>query len=408
MDVPGRADQVSDEFKVLWANYVSDTYNSLRQDYSSRFFHPPGTQLTEPNDLRSRWFADPLEPRTCMGETVARQLCDWPIEGRFNLHDEYCEYHVTYAVDATGKMRPKRVAVSTEMREFWTLAAQHDPELVRRMATEVLGVQPSWRDLYGIDDPLTASLEQRRALFIRQTAGNGNFENGPRRPQGALNTHNLLFMSVGVNGLDDLLFIHMFGSLLYSVDDVGGLRPATRDEIFLQRSRPDLSCRNSDPEAALATQERVQQGQPVTFADPVGIYIHSFTQKKFIYEDAVIPDNWVRWRRGQPGMFQRLEVGPTDDEDVFLDEIFVREGAEEAQLTGGYQIVTNVEVGPLMIYGKAEPIDQKDHVLLQRDPRRIDCSEAGVCATIRSLKDRYDAEHRPPNGLRGGLAGSHG
>jgi hypothetical protein len=402
MDVPGRADQVSDSLKKLWGSYVAKTYDGLKKTYPSRFFHAPGTQLTAPKSLRSRWFADPLEPRTCMGEEVARQLCDWPIEGRFGLHDEYCEYHVTYATDASGKARPKRVAVSTEMREFWTLVAQHDPKTVQRMAKDVLGFEPSMRDLYGIDDPVSASPARRRRMFIRQTAGNGNFEAGPNRPQGPLNTQNLLFMSVGVNGLDDLLFIHMFGSLIYSVDDAAGRRPATRDEIFLQRSRPDLSCRNSDPEAALTVQSRVQQGHPVAFADPIGIYIHSFTQDKFIYKDEVIPERWVRWRRGQKGMFQRLEVGPGDDEPVFLDEILVLEGAEETPLTGGYQIVTNVEVGPLMVYGKSEPILPEDHVLLQSDARRIDCAEAGVCATIRALKDRYDAEHRPPSGLRGG------
>jgi hypothetical protein len=337
-----------------------------------------------------------------MGEEIARVLCDWPVEGRYNLHDEYCEYHVTYAVDASGKARPKRVAVSTEMREFWTLVAQHDPELVQRMATDVLGFEPSLRGLYGVDDPLSASPAQRRRLFIRQTAGNGNFEQGPNRPQGALNTQNLLFMSVGVNGLDDLLFIHMFGSLIYSVDDAAGRRPATRDEIFLQRSRPDLSCRNSDPEAALTTQSRVQRGHPVAFTDPIGIYIHSFTQEKFMFRGEVIPDGWVRWRRGQAGMFQRLEVGPGDDEAIFLDEILVREGAEEKPLTGGYQIVTNVEVGPLMVYGAPEAIRPEDHVLLRPDPRRINCGDASVCATIRALKDRYDAEHTPPSGLRGG------
>lgn len=400
MDVPGRADMVSDELKELWGKNILEVYDRLKRDYPSRFFHPPGTQLKEPNSLRSRWFADPLEPRTCMGETIARQLCDWPIEGRFNLHDEYCECHVTYAPDAEGRMRPKRVAVSTEMREFWTLVAEHDPDTVLEMAKDVLGFTPSWDDLYGTNDPFSVNPAQRRQMFIRQTAGNGNFEQGPNRPQGPLNTQNLLFMSVGVNGLDDLLFIHMFGSLIYSVDDANGRRPATRDEIFLQRSRPDLSCRNSDPEAALSTQAKVQQGQPVAFVDPVGIYIHSFAHEKFFHNDKVIPERWVRWRRGQPGMYQRLEIGPRDDEAAFLDEIFVHEGAEENQLTGGYQILTNVEVGPLMDYGQAEPILPEDHVMLESETRTINCGEAGVCETIRALKVRYDAEHTSPSGVR--------
>ncbi|AUX41562.1 hypothetical protein SOCE26_029830 [Sorangium cellulosum] len=409
MELPGRADDLSPELRERWRDYVDQVYARLRPSYPSRFFRRSPSDLKNPVPLQVRWFADPLEPKRCLGEEAARKLCDWAVEGRYTLHDEYCEYHVTYGVDAEGRMRPKRVDVSTELREYWVLVAEHDPRALLAMATDVLGFEPRWRDLYGVADPLSLSPRARRLRFARQVAGSGNLDDGvPSQPVGALNREHLLFMAVSVNGVDDIFFIHMFGSRLYSVKTPEGLRPATRDEIFLQRSRPDLACRNSDPEAALTAQDAVQKGRPITFADPLGIYIHTFAREKFSYKDDVLPERWVRFRRGQEGMFQRLEIGPGDDEPAFLDDVLLHEGARARPVTGGYQILRNVEVGPLMMMGEPEPVLPEDHVLLEPGTETIQCAQGAVCATIRALKERYDAAHKPRTGTRGGPGGGHG
>ncbi len=409
MDVPGRADDLSPALRELWRATVDKAHAALAPSYPTRFFRRSASELRDPVPLDVRWFADPLEPKRCLGEDVARKLCDWDVEGRFALHDEYCEYHVTYGVDDAGRMRPKRVEITTELREFWVLVATHDPEALRGMATDVLGFEPAYRDLYGVDDPLSLSPLSRQLRFSRLVAGSGNLDNRvPPLPVGALNRDHLLFMAVPVNGLDDIFFIHMFGSLLYSVKTPEGLRPATRSEIFLQRSRPDLACRNSDPEAALTAQDAVQQGRPIAFADPIGIYIHAFAREKFFFQGDVIPERWVRFRRGKPGMFQRLEVGPGDDEPAFLDDITLCEGADVDPVTGGYQIMRNVEVGPLMMVGDPEPVRPEDHVLLKATQETIQCANGDVCATIRALAARYDVTHAPRTGTRGGPGGSHG
>ncbi|WP_375770249.1 hypothetical protein NR798_04965 [Archangium gephyra] len=409
MDVPGRADALSPELRERWKQYVDGQYARLLESYPSRFFRRSASELKNPRPLTVKWFADPLEPKRCLGEQVARQLCDWDVEGRYGLHDEYCEYHVTYATDDAGRLRPKRVEISTELREYWVLVAEHDPNAVRAMATDVLGFEPGWRELYGTGNPFSLSQKARRQRFARQVAGSGNVDTGvPAQPVGALNREHLLFMAHVVNGLDDIFFIHMFGSRLYSVQTPEGLRPATRDEIFLQRSRPDLSCRHSDPEAAMTAQGAVQQGRPIAFADPLGIYIRSFSREKFFYQDEVMPERWVRWRRGQEGMFQRLEIGPGDDEPVFLDELVLSEGAEDQPVTGGYQIAQNVEVGALVMAGEPEPVLPEDHVLLQADTRRIDCGQGPACAAVRDLKKRFDAAQQPRTGMRGGTGGGHG
>jgi hypothetical protein len=409
MEVPGRADAVSAELRERWKTYVDQQFAQLSKSYPTRFFRRSASELKNPKPLTIKWFADPLEPKRCLGEQVAQQLSDWPIEGRYGLHDEYCEYHVTYATDAEGKLRPKRVEVSTELREFWVLVAQYDPNAVRAMATDVLGFEPAWRELYGVSNPFSLSPKARRARFATQVAGSGNLDkNIPAEPVGALNREHLLFMAHVVNGLDDIFFIHMFGSRLYSVQTPTGLRRATRDEIFTQMSRPDLSCRHSDPEAALTSQEAVQQGRPIAFADPIGIYLRSFSRDKYYYQDDVIPERWVRWRRGQEGMFQRLEIGPGDDEPAFLDDIVLSEGAEDQAVTGGYQIVRNVEVGSLVMAGEPEEVKPEDHVLLKDGAPPINCANGPACKTIREFKKRYDEAHQPRTGTRVGPGGNHG
>jgi hypothetical protein len=410
MDVPGRADSLSPELRERWRAHVDAVYARFLRAYPSRFFRRSASELKNPTPLAVKWFADPLLPKRIFGEDTARQLCDWDIEGRYGLHDEYCEFHVTYAVDDAGRVRPKRVEISTELREYWLLVAEHDPNAVRAMATDVLGFEPRWRDLYGVNNPFSLSPRARSLRFARQVAGHGgDTQSGlPAQPVGALNREHLLFMAVSVNGLDDLFFIHMFGSPLYSVRTADGVRPATRDEIFLQRSRPDLACRHSDPEAALTCQDAVQQGRPLAFADPVGLYLHSFSREKFYYRDDLLPERWVRWRRGQPGMFQRLEIGPGDDEPAFLDEVVLSEGAHDEPVTGGYQIARNVEVGPLVVAGDAEPVLPEDHVLLRAGTERVDCSRGTAIDKMKALKERYDAAHTPRTGTRGGAGGGHG
>lgn len=394
-DVPGRADDVGDDLRARWNEQIRIRYESLGLP-PTRYIELDPAEL---DDVRVtdtvKWAGDPLEPTFCVDDETLTQLCDSGPKGRHALHDEYCEYAVVRRVDSSGRMRPKRVQLTTELREYWVMLATHDPERLRSVAAEVLGVEPSWDDLYGTADPHALTEKERRESFATAMAGHGrekDLEDAgvPRDPVGPLNNENAVFMTHPINGLDDLIFIVAYGARRYAVRAAtGGLRRAGKDDIFDRNNLQVLACRHADPAAALGAYAQVVNERAVAFADPLGMYIRPFTRELLEVDGQRVPDAWVRWSRGEEGMFQRLEFGPGDDDDAFLDDIRIFSGQESQPLTGGYQLLEALEVGPLLVTG-AMPHGGDDDLEILEPGRAIDCRTVGACDTVNALLTEAD------------------
>ncbi|MFD3758075.1 hypothetical protein [Streptomyces sp. NPDC058622] len=361
------------------------------------------------------WFGNPAEPGFCFDATTARALSDWGVRGRRALHNEYCEYAVVTATDNEGRVRPKRVQITTELPEYYLMLAEHDPERLRGIVTGMLGSEPRWQELYGptVADPGQLDPAGRRAAFARQLTGHGFHADlveaeVPQDPVGSLNAVNALFMAHPINGLDDLLYIVMFGARPYARRTAeGGLEPAGRDQIFRQKpGLAALACRHADPAAALAAAGAAFQGRTVSFADPLGMYIHHFTSDVFLFEGGPLPDPWIQLSRGRRGLHQRLEFGPRDEDPHFLDEITVVQGDTEEPVTGGYQVTRQVQVGPVVALGPALPVPPQDFVELPDSSAPIHCRDASVCQdVVGPLREAFEAAHRPTGPVTGPRGG---
>ncbi len=390
-DVPGYADQLSADLVEKWNETIQVAYERLQPQFGSRFFTLDPSTLNDPIPAPIKWFADPAEPDFCLGAEVAQQLSDWDVRGRHELHNEYCEYRIIQRADATGQMRPKRVQITTELREYWVSVAKYDPQAVRTMAQNILGFEVTWEDLYGVSNPLNLTEEQRENAFSTIVAGNGESS----QPTGRLNTDNALFMSHPINGLDDLLYIVMFGARPHASGTPSNPQQATREQLFRQFGVEHLACRHADPNAAIGALGAAFNGRTVAFANPLGMYIRSFTKDVFLFKGESIPDSWVRWSRGaNEEIHQRLEFGPGDDEPEFLDDITVAVGANDEPLKGGFQIVQQIEVGPLVVIGQPTPIAEDEYVILTASDAPIQCREAQVCQSIQRLKQEYDDQNQ--------------
>jgi hypothetical protein len=390
-EIPGRTEPADERIAELWNQEIARAYKA-EPELHSRFFALDPEVLRQPQVTEGvTWPADPLEPTFCTDDEVVQTLCDWGSRGRHALHNEYCEYAVLHRDDPSGRRRPKRIQVTTELREYWLMLATHDPVRLRAAAADVLGRKPSWDELYGVADPIKLSKRKRRQRFAFATAGNGREadleEAGiPADPAGALNTENALFMSHPINGLDDLVFIVLFGARRFAVrDPAGAPRRAEKEDIFGEEKQRGLACRHADPTAALAAYGAVLGGRAVSFANPLGMYIRPFNQSVLEVSGAPIPAAWVRWSRGEEGMFQRLEVGPGDDDDAFLDEIELSVGQERQRLTGGYQLIRMLEVGPLLATGEAVAADEDEFEWLPAGSP-IECSRTGICKKVDALE----------------------
>lgn len=394
-EIPGRAEQVGEEIAGLWNEEIAKAYGAQREHHTRFFALDPGTLAKPQATSGVTWPADPLEPTFCTDDEIVRELCDWGSRGRHTLHNEYCEYAVVRGADKSGRMRPKRIQVTTELREYWLMLAIHSPDRLLAAAADVLGREPSWEELYGTagHDP-PEKPEERRRLFAIATAGHGgerDLEKAgvPAGSTGKLNTENALFMSHPINGLDDLVYIVLFGARRFAVRGSDGApRRAEQEDIFAEDGRRVLACRHADPTAALAAYGAVLRGRVVSFANPLGMYLRPFNSSVLEVSGEPIPTPWVRWSRGEEGMFQRLEVGPSDDEDAFLDDIELTVGQERQRLTGGYQLIRLLEVGPLLATGETSPASEEEFEWIPAG-KPIDCPRTGICSKVAEL----EAEH---------------
>jgi len=392
--VPGSADKLGSALVKKWNAIILEKYNEQERLHTD-FFKLDYRQIKNPTQTAIKWFADPAEPGFCKSADVARKLSNWDVRGRHELHNEYCEYCTIYKVDKQGKNRPKRVQVTTELREYWLMLAVESPVKMRSIMKSILGYLPKWQDLYGIDNPLKLSKEERAVRFSTLVAGSG-VNNGfnqfdiPTQPTGRINTENALFMTHPINGLDDLIYIVLFGATPYAVKQGANFQKATKDQIFRANNVEHLACRHADPAAAMGAYHAAFEGRSVAFANPLGMYIQSFSDGVFSYNDQPLPQSWIRKSRGN----QRLEFGPPDSEDVYLDDITVSIGGVDANLTGGYEVVQQIEVGPFVLIGEpsAVPAGQYKPISAGTDP--IKCNGGSSCARIEALSAEYLSSNR--------------
>lgn len=397
-DVPGKADAASDSLKETWNQTIQTHYERLKLN------HPQSKLLANSEDISAtaptnavRWAANPAVPLDCLDgdEEITRKLCNFGIRGRHILHNEYLEYGVINRFK-DGVQHSKRIVLTTELREYWTMLAVHEPQLMRSITEQMLNRTVEWDEFYGpgITDPSTLNTDERLSRFSQFVAGDGGglVRGVSSQPVGSLNRDNVLFMTHPINGLDDLIFIVMFGAKAYFVRDGNGTeREPSKFEIFGNGNA--LACRNADPAAALAASAVAREGRTIAFANPLGMYIitdPAVLRLSFLINGDPIPEEWIRLSRGTTGMFQRLEFGPPDEDDHVLEDITVVTGGDERPLAGGYDIAKKVEVGPLLLVGQSQDLDPSEKIFRAPIASPTPCSLSPECPEIKQLRNEFE------------------
>lgn len=429
---PGFVNDLDENLTKLWNSTIKAQYEELAKPESLgkiRFFAlDPQTVNNGVETDVVKWSADPAEPKFCVDRQTAKNLSDWataqghPIheafgsKGRDRVQNEYCEYTVVYkkfeegtAEEPKTRYRPKRVLLTTELREYWLLLAEQAPQKLKEVASSILGRDVQWSELYGpiVNDPTTLSPQQRRFQFALWVAGGaGSLEEGdfkdyflkegvPVQPLGSLNRRHALFMTHEINGLDDLLYIVMFGARPYAKREGSQWVKASKDEIFTKEKVEQLACRHADPAAAIGAYDQAFQGKTVAFANPLGMYIQSFAKNNFQFEGKAVPDEWIRFSRGKgEGYYQRLEFGPPDTDPHFLDDITV--GDSQEPVIGGFQVLEQIEVGPRLVIGDGDSVKDEEYQQFEVTLLgNITCSQASVCKLMKRLREEYqEAKNR--------------
>lgn len=424
-EAPGFVNDLDENLTKLWNSTIKRQYEELAKPESlgkTRFFAlDPKTVNNGVETDVVKWAADPAEPNFCVDRQTAKNLSDWataaghPIyeafgsKGRVQVQNEYCEYVVLYEKFEEGntekpktRYRPKRVLLTTELREYWLLLAEQAPQKLQEVASLILGREVQWSELYGpiVTDPTKISPQKRRVLFALWVAGgafslpkddfkDNSLEGEQVQPLGSLNRDHALFMTHGINGLDDLLYIVMFGARPYAKREGNQWVKASKDEIFTEYGVEQLACRHADPAAAIGAYDQAFEGKTVAFANPLGMYIQSFAKNNFQFEGKAVPDEWIRFSRGKgEGYYQRLEFGPPDTDPHFLDDITV--GDSQEPVIGGFQVLEQIEVGPRLVIGDGHLVKQKEYIDFEVNPMSsITCAKAKICETMKDLNEKY-------------------
>ena len=92
----------------------------------------------------------------------------------------------------------------------------------------------------------------------------------------------------------------------------------------------------------------------------------------------------------EPELYQRLSFGPTDDDDAYLDDIFILQGASKIKVIGGFQVAELIEVGPIVVIGEPSEAREDDFVDIPASSERINCRQAGICHKMKRLKADYE------------------
>src|SRR5436190_10590380 len=135
-----------------WLTTQKDLLNELldgdfhRDKSGLRFFRLNRSDIPRRVPMPVFWSPVPRRAVDCLGRDGARELCDWTppetgrqpryatLRGGREFHTEYCEYVVV--LDPQG--RPKRVEITTELREWWLCLARHAPEQLLQEAARTL------------------------------------------------------------------------------------------------------------------------------------------------------------------------------------------------------------------------------------------------------------------------------
>lgn len=398
-NAPGNYDNLNSELLIFWNDSIKETYSRVIENNKESFerssFSITPFENLEVKQILIEWNAASRILETCIGSENARLLSDKYNEKSY-FQSEYCEYRIITKQDKNGMKRPKRIHVTTEFGDYWKVIAMHDPIMLKKITEEIIGFDCTWAQLYDSDDPMRLNINERKNYFEKGITGYMT-KSGDWLPPSSLGLNNrfALCMTNKINKLYDLMYTFILGSIGY-FDFYENEKQQLKNirQIFLgdnQKIPKNLISLYSraDPSIINILQNNVFDGKKVAMSNPIGVYILSFNDHLFFLNNESLPKNWIKLSRGNntidkiSSTYQHLEFGPPDDEDYFLDDITIALGDKMHKITGGYQILEQIEVGTLIEISQTEKKDNSYQFKKQNDT--LLCRDIEECKEIKDV-----------------------
>lgn len=399
---PGNLTDLNGAGAQEWDGLVASLYEQAISDSGTRHFVTQNSSMTQP-PATVDWDGIPIRVQTCLkSRSKAMRLSDWTTgvgdRGRNVCHEEYMEWRTVR--DPAGKI--VRVEVTTEVQEYWSTLARHNPTKLLALVARFAG-EPSvpTQQVYGNVNPNAPGVspaDRQRGFESMMLPAGGN---PPRSPYNN-GQKAICFLYQGVNTLGAAVFLAAFAGFPHAaaVGNTGQLRPLTGAEAIASTKQSAVDCRNSDPTIVGAVIGQAFNGKELALDDPAGLYITNVEADRLLRPDdqTPVPEEWFNLQRGTPSAdgkqrFQRLVFEVPSDLPFVVGDLIDSQTNETIDF--GWQVAQLVKVGLYVRIGADVPGSSPVPVALRPVVR---CAEHSGCGLFRQAFDEMEPPP-PPSGF---------
>jgi len=224
-----------------------------------------------------------------------------------NNQEEYCEWEIVR--DPAQQNRVVRVTFSCETEDYYRFLAENSPELLLALYKKHVSPNVKLEDLISGGD----YVPQNRWNYPQTVGAHGV----------------LIHMAQRNNTFEAAVNLASVASWP-RVDDAG--RPITGEQPLIACSPFGDARRHSDPHIGAEINALVRAGNEVSFADPVGLYMHEIDQSDWETPDGSSPTNWFRVVRGNADFMLRVVFEAPPGTDAVLGDVKI--GGRKIQFGG--------------------------------------------------------------------------
>jgi hypothetical protein len=266
------------------------------------------------------WNGLPVRVAGCLGRERALALLD----GRRDLQEEYVEWRTVR--DAAGKVA--RVELTTELRDWWRVLVEHEPERAVDAVGELTG----------------------RAIAPRGLRRLGRLNDG---------RDGICFMTHRDNDLAALAKLAAAAAVPCRVDG----RRATASEVIPLLDDAAMAGRASDPAMVEALGRLAYERRLVALADPPGVELAGVEHTRLLTPSGeTVPREWFTASRSGRRLVFEVPAG----EGFAVGDLV--DAASEGPIAHGAQVAELVQVR--VLFRASEPGAVRSRMRLEAEPRR--------------------------------------